>query len=145
MNYCFGRVDLDTISYRPTLDWQYLTMPLHWPRCLEIYQRYCQVRGFSSVMPLLMPRLSDASSDVIGYWCDQQLVAWSLVRRFGTESVLLDQFAWDYSQPRQRVGIRSLRQECWLYQSCGFRWLYLEQADIYQPHLPELEILGAAH
>jgi hypothetical protein len=93
-------------------------------------------------MPLFDSQFTDPDTDVIGYSEDQQLVAFSLMRRYDKENVLASQFAWTYHNPRTRLGIESLKTECAIYRERGFQFLYLDQAHLYKQGLEGFEILG---
>jgi hypothetical protein len=81
-------------------------------------------------------------TDMIGYYDNNLLVAWSLIRRFDHENALCDQFAWTYHNPKSRLGIESLKTECAIYKARGFKFLYLEQAHLYKSEIDGFEILG---
>ena len=111
-------------------------------KCLEIYRTYCIYKHFGSVMPLFESRFRDPMADVIGYWHQANMVAFSLIRRFDEENAMCDQFAWTYHDPGLRLGIETLKTECAIYKQRGFRYLYLEQAHLYKSEIAGFEILG---
>ena len=51
-------------------------------------------------------------------------------------------FAWTYHQPRLRLGIQTLKTECAIYKSKGYRYLYVDQASTYKNEIDGYEILG---
>jgi hypothetical protein len=124
------------------VDWKFLTDP-DIPVLKNIYKNYCNYKRFSSVMPLFDSQFTDPTTDVIGYYSDQQLVAFSLMKRHDSKNVLASQFAWTYHDPRSRLGIESLKTECAIYRDQGFEYLYLDQAHLYKQQLEGFEILGA--
>jgi hypothetical protein len=144
MNYQFARIDLDKTTYQATVNWQWIhsrdTGTL--AQLDEIYHAYCHYRQFASVMPMFHSRYLDPMADIIGYYDQGQLVAWSLIRRFDAHNAQCDQFAWTYHRPRMRLGIESLKTECAIYRERGFRYLYLEQAQHYKSEIVGFEILG---
>lgn len=143
MNYQFARICLAATDYRPSVFWAYLDKTdYNIAACLEIYQRYCRYKKFSSVMPMFRSRFQDPMADIIGYWDQTQLVAFSLIRRFDDKNALCDQFAWTYHDPDLRLGIETLKTECAIYKQRGFEYLYLEQAHLYKKQLDGFEILG---
>jgi hypothetical protein len=81
-------------------------------------------------------------ADIIGYYDQDQLVAFSLIRKFDQHNALCDQFAWTYHQPGLRLGIETMKAECAIYKARGFQYLYLEQAHLYKSSLDGFEILG---
>jgi hypothetical protein len=143
MTYQFARIDLHQTSYQPTVKYQYLrpTGDII-ERCQEIYRTYCIYKHFGSVMPLFSSRLQDPMADVLGYYDGEDLVAFSLIRRYDDLNALCDQFAWTYHRPRLRLGIETMKTECAIYRERGFRYLYLEQAHLYKAEIAGFEILG---
>ena len=141
MSYQFARIDLAKTTYQPTVDWKLLTEP-NIPVLQDIYRTYCIYKHFASVMPLFDSQFTDPSTDVVGYYEDQQLVAFSLMTRYDTENVLASQFAWTYHNPRTRLGVESLKTECAIYRDRGYKYLYLDQAHLYKQGLEGFEILG---
>jgi hypothetical protein len=141
MTYQFARIDLAKTTYEPTVDWEYLRNP-DIPALQDIYRTYCAYKQFASVMPLFDSQFTDSATDVIGYYNDKKLVAFSLMKRHDTKNVLASQFAWTYHNPRFRLGIESLKTECAIYREQGFEYLYLDQAHLYKQGLEGFEILG---
>ena len=144
MTYQFARIDLSKTNYRPTVEWQYITSrePDVLARLDDIYRTYCIYKHFGSVMPMFHSRYCDPMADVIGYYDQGRLVAWSLIRRFDLNNALCDQFAWTYHNPRMRLGIETMKTECAIYRERGFQYLYLEQAHLYKQEIDGFEILG---
>jgi hypothetical protein len=93
-------------------------------------------------MPMFHSRYRDPQADIIGYYDNAKLVAWSLIRRFDDRNALCDQFAWTYHRPRLRLGIETMKTECAIYRARGFDYLYLEQAHLYKSEIDGFEILG---
>lgn len=141
MTYQFARISLKQTTYTPTVDWKFLTDP-DIPTLKNIYRIYCVYKQFASVMPLFDSQFTDSNTDVIGYYEDQQLVAFSLMKRYDTKNVLASQFAWTYHNPKTRLGVESLKTECAIYREQGFQYLYLDQAHLYKQSLEGFEMLG---
>lgn len=141
MTYQFARINLKQTTYTATVDWNYITEP-DIPVLQNIYKTYCVYKRFASVMPLFDSQFTDTSTDVIGYWVDEKLVAFSLMKRYDTKNVLASQFAWTYHNPKIRLGIESLKTECAIYREQGFQYLYLDQAHLYKQSIEGFEILG---
>jgi hypothetical protein len=146
MSYTFARINLAKTMYKPSVSWRYITgrdqdtlVQLD-----SIYRDYCVHKKFSSVMPMFHSRYTDPMTDVIGYYDQDQLVAWSLIRRFDDHNALCDQFAWTYHNPRLRMGIETMKTECAIYRARGFEYLYLEQAHLYKQEIDGFELLGPA-
>ena len=141
MTYQFARINLDKNTDQESVSWAYLENP-DIPLLKDIYRTYCIYKHFASVIPLFDSQFIDPSTDVIGYYDADKLVAFSLMKRYDTENVLASQFAWTYHNPRTRLGIRSLQTECAIYRERGFRYLYLDQAHLYKQGITGFELLG---
>jgi len=141
MTYQFARINLAQTSYKPSVDWVYLPEP-NIPLLKYIYKSYCTYKQFASVMPLFDSQFRDPMTDVLGYREHGELVAFSLMRRLDEENVLASQFAWNYHNPRTRLGIESLKTECAIYRDRGFKFLYLDQAHLYKQGIEGFELLG---
>jgi hypothetical protein len=144
MSYQFARIDLSKTNYTPAVSWQYITSRESsvLAQLDSIYKTYCTYKHFASVMPIFHSRYFDPMADIIGYFDQDQLVAWSLIRRFDQHNALCDQFAWTYHKPRLRLGIETMKAECAIYKERGFEYLYLEQAHLYKSDMDGFEILG---
>lgn len=138
----YARINLDLTNYSTSLlDWQYLKDP-DIKQLNQIYQQYCTHKKFASVMPIFDSEYTDPRNDIIGYFDQGSLVAFSLLRKYDTQNVEAIQFAWTYSNPKLRLGIKSLQQECAIYKRLGFKFLYLGQADEYKSAIDGFGILG---
>lgn len=140
-SYQFARIDLSKTNYTVTVDCMILPRPPI-DSLNAIYKKYCEYKKFPSVMPIFDSRYTDPMTDVIGYYDQSELVAFSLIRRFDQHNALCDQFAWTYHKPRMRLGIETMKAECAIYKARGFRYLYLEQAQEYKKEIDGFEILG---
>lgn len=144
MTYQFARIDLSKTDYTESVDWRYITdrTPEVLAKLIDIYRTYCIYKHFASVMPMFHGRYNDPMADIIGYYDNNKLVAWSLIRKFDEHNALCDQFAWTYHQPKLRLGIETMKTECAIYKERGFKYLYLEQAHLYKQQIDGFEILG---
>ena len=142
MSWQFGRVNLAQTTYTADTDWIMLTDPPV-SELLRIYRDYCRHKHFLSVIPMAPERFTESGTDVIGYRHQGHLVAWSMLRRWGTHSVLSDHFAWNYRDPALRLGIHSIETECAIYRDQGFQWMYFESVEPYMLDIEGFEILGA--
>lgn len=141
MSYQFARIDLSQTNYTATVSCQILTEP-DIPALNEIYRAYCTYKKFTSVMPIFDSRYTDPMTDVMGYYDEGNLVAFSLIKRYDQHNALCDQFAWTYHKPKLRMGIETMKTECAVYKARGFQYLYLEQAHLYKSEIDGFEILG---
>ena len=141
MSWQFGRINLHETRYVSDLEWTQLDPP---PvnDIQRVYRDYCLHKHFQSVMPLVAGRLTAPSTEIIGYHDRDRLVAWSMYRVWDAENVLSDHFAWDYRNPRLRLGIRSIENECAIYRDRGYRWMYFEAVEPYMLDLQGFEIMG---
>jgi len=112
------------------------------PEMFEIYRRYCEYKQFDSVMPLFEQQFRDTSTEIVGYFSSRKLVAFSLIKLYDKDNADALQFAWDYANPKLRLGIDSLKNECAIYKERGYKYLYLGGADEYKSQLDGFEILG---
>jgi hypothetical protein len=141
MSWQFGRIDLQSTTYVSDLDAEILD-PVPINDVLRVYRDYCLHKHFQSVMPMLPSRLTAPGTEIIGYRHHGRLVAWSMYRLWDDGNILSDHFAWDYRDPRLRLGIRSIENECAIYRSRGYRWMYFESVEPYMLDLQGFEIMG---
>ena len=140
-SYQFARIDLSKTNYSIDVEWMYMTRP-DISALNDIYKTYCTYKRFTSVMPIFDARYLDPMTDVLGYYDQAKLVAFSLIRRYDEHNALCDQFAWTYHKPQIRLGIETMKAECAMYKARGFRYLYLEQAHLYKSEIDGFELLG---
>jgi len=137
----YARIRLADTNYTMLEDFEVLSNPD--PVELErIYNAYCVYKKFPSVMPIFPEEYTDERNDVIGYYHNDKLVAFSLIRKYDKENCEAVQFAWDYADPKLKLGYASLRSECAYYKAHGFRYYYLGGADEYKRQFDGFEILG---
>lgn len=143
MTYEYARIDLSKTSYTPTVVYQYLSATdENIIKLNDIYRTYCIYKHFASVMPVFKSQYTDPNTDILGYYDNEDLVAFSLIKRYDKHNALCEQFAWTYHRPKMRLGIESLITECAIYRERGFRYLYLDQAHLYKQSLQGFELLG---
>jgi hypothetical protein len=141
MTYQFARIDLGKTNYEQSVKWECFRTP-DIVKLNSIYRDYCKYKHFASVMPIFDSRYTDPMTDVLGYYDGDKLVAFSLIKRYDEKNALCDQFAWNYHNPKLRLGIETLQTECAIYRERGFDYLYLEQAHLYKSEIDGFEILG---
>jgi hypothetical protein len=143
MKYC--RVDLSKTNYSIQPGAWILSMIEREDRIAymrDIYAEYCRHKEFESVVPLFDSIFYDRNNDVIGYTNWDKFVAFSIVKKHDKENVESLQFAWNYSTPSARLGIKSIEHECAWYKRLGFKYLYLGLADEYKKQFDGYEELG---
>ena len=141
MTYQFARIDLEKNTDQVAVAWAYLKNP-NISELNNIYRTDCIYKHFASVMPLFDSQYTDPDTDVLGYYDNDLLVAFSLIKRYDDKNALCAQFAWNYRNPKLRLGIQSLRTECAIYRERGFKYLYLDQAHLYKQGITGFELLG---
>lgn len=141
MSWQFGRIQLAETEYQQELSCEFLN-PVPVDDIKRVYREYCLHKHFQSVMPMIAGRLTDLSTQIIGYRDHGRLVAWSMYRIWDSENILSDHFAWDYRNPRLRLGIRSLENECAIYRDLGYKYMYFESVLPYMMDMQGFEILG---
>ena len=141
MSWQFGRINLAATHYAIELDYEVLD-PVPVNDVLRVYRDYCAHKHFRSVMPMLPGRLRSQGTEIIGYRNQDKLCAWSMYRIWDNENLLSDHHAWDYRNPRLRLGIRSLENECAIYRDRGYRFMYFESVEPYMLDLEGFETLG---
>jgi hypothetical protein len=141
MTYQFARINLKQNTDQVSANWQYLVNP-NINELNNIYRIYCIYKNFASVMPMFDSQYLDPDTDVIGYYDNNHLVAFSLIKRYNSKNALCAQFAWNYHNPKLQLGIQSLRTECAIYRERGFEYLYLDQAHLYKQGITGFELLG---
>ncbi len=143
MKFC--RIDLSKTNYTPLRYAYHMSMlgrDAGLDHLKEIYKKYCTYKKFESVVPLFDGMIFDKYTDVVCYYPDDKLAAFSLVKRYDRENAEALQFAWDYKQPELRLGLESLKHECAYYKNQGYKYLYLGLADEYKSQIDGYEILG---
>jgi len=135
----YGRIDLQRTNYSLYANAALILNPDK-AKLRRIYSQYCKHKNFKSVEPLFDFDID--YSDTIGYYDDNVLVAFTLVQRLDVESVRGIQFAWDYTNPKLRLGWIANYHECAFYKSLGYRYYYLGQHDSYKSKIDGYEILG---
>jgi len=141
VNMKYSRVKLNLTNYVLMDNWNYIT-DININQLNEIYKKYCVYKDFESVLPIFDSQYLDINVDIIGYYDSDVLIAFSMVRRYNEKNAELLQFAWDYVKPELMLGIESLKNECAIYKSRGFEYLYLGGAEKYKRFLDGFEIIG---
>lgn len=137
----FGRIELAKTTYNIELPARLLN-PVPVEDLQRVYELYCQHKKFSSVMPMIPGRFSVPGTEVFGYHDHDKLIAWSMYRIWDQHNVVIDHHAWDYSNPKSRLGIRSLHTECAIYKQRGFEFIYFESIAPYMLKLQGFQTLG---
>lgn len=138
--YC--RIDLSCTNYKEIHHRKLTTNDYN--RSLEIYHEYCIHKNFDPFHyhPLWIDQFNDDSVDVLGYYDQDELVAFSMIYLFPTSlCCYADQFAWDYKNPKLRLGYKSIRSECARYKRMGYQYYYLGEVTNYKQQLQGFELV----
>lgn len=137
--YC--RIDLVKTDYHELDDYQLLDSS-YYPQIIDLYRTYCDYKKFPSVMPIFVEEIESENTEVLGYYHNNKLVAFSMNYMYTTSNVVVaEQFAWDYQTPKLRLGIRSIQNECARYKRLGYRYLYLGEYAAYKEQFRGFEIV----
>lgn len=139
----FSRIDLSKTNYKIVGGARILHDPDY--IVLEnIYEMYCNYKEFVDPIPFSIDDYVGDNIDIIGYYDNRELVAYSLILKcLDKNSVLSDQFAWTYHNPKLRLGIKSLEHECAFYKSLGYDYLYLGEHCEYKSKFQGYEVLAS--
>lgn len=142
----FARIDLSKTNYTELdIKWLILTgteVQRKFAILNDIYVAYCRYKKFKSVRPIFLNEYANNNSEVIAYYVNNKIVAYSLINILDNENVECEQFAWDYADPNLTLGLRSLEHECAIYKSRGYKYMYLGYDDYYKQKFDGFEILG---
>jgi hypothetical protein len=141
VNMKYARVNLSQSDYNTMNNWAYIN-DIDVIQLNDIYKKYCVYKNFDSVMPIFDCQYLDTRVDIIGYYDNDSLIAFSMVKLYDDKNAELLQFAWDYVKPELMLGIESLKNECAIYKKRGFEYLYLGGAEKYKRFLDGFEIIG---
>ena len=140
MTYC--RIDLSQTNYTEISNYSLLG-EADYNEIVEVYKKYCDFKEFTSVLPIFFEDISSPYSEVLGYYHDDNLVAFSLINLYPSHLVAgAEQFAWDYAEPKLKLGYRSIRSECARFKRLGYKYLYLGEYSKYKSQLSGFEIVG---
>ena len=141
MKYC--RINLSQTNYTLSTHAYVMTdKPVE--QLKAIFKSYCEYKKFDGIMPIFDSQYIDPSNTVIGYSSNNKLVAFSLIRRYDEDNAESIQFAWDYKEPKLRLGIASLETECALFKEMGYKYLYLGPVEEYKKKFNGYEEIGVA-
>lgn len=140
MIYC--RIDLSKTSYTELEGYKILDAN-HYDQITSLYKQYCKYKDFKSVVPIFYEEVINSYSEVIGYYHKEKLIAFSLINLYPSHKVACaEQFAWDYNEPKLRLGYRSLESECARYKRLGYNYLYIGEYNEYKEQFDGFEIIG---
>lgn len=140
MKYC--RINLSKTNYQE-LDNYAVLDETYYAKVVEIYRHYCAYKKFISVVPMFYEDIASPYTEVLGYYHNKELVAFSLIYLYTSNNcACAEQFAWDYKTPKLRLGYRSLESECARYKRLGYDYLYIGEYAKYKENFNGFEIVG---
>lgn len=133
------RIALEKTNYRE-LEYTLLDHT-QFPLLEKIYNTYAEYKGFSSNFPLFLEEILNPYTEVLGYYGNNKSIsAFSLIYLYPSKySVRSEQFAWDYANPRDKLGYKSLRSECARYKRLGYQYLHIGEWAPYKAELQGFE------
>lgn len=140
MIYC--RIDLSKTAYVELNNYKILDVS-YYEQIKNIYKQYCAYKKFKSVIPIFYEELESQYNEVLGYYNNNELIAFSLINLYPTDrSAYAEQFAWNYENPKLRLGYESLKSECARYKRLGYKYLYIGEYNEYKTQFSGFEIVG---
>lgn len=137
------RIDLTKTKYKQI---NFVLLGLQdFPLCEQIYKKYIQHNDIENPHPVFEEEWNTEAkynADVLGYYDKNELVAWSLTYKFPSKkTVIADQFAWNYANPKLKLGYKTIRSECAYYKAQGYKYFILGDPDKYKEELQGYEII----
>lgn len=93
-------------------------------------------------MPLFDSILIDKSNEIIGYFEDNKMQAFSIIKIHDAQNAESIQFAWNYKNPKYKYGIKSIEHECAFYKKRLFKYFYLGLVQDYKTKIQGYEEVG---
>jgi hypothetical protein len=132
------RIDLQKTNYK-TIPFILLNSE-HFLQCEQIYKDYIIYKNFDEIYPIF--REDWDKGTIFGYYDDDELVAWSAYYEYPSKKTAhADQFAWNYKNPKLKLGYKSLRNELAYFKSKGFDYLILGDIYSYKQELKGFETI----
>ena len=138
----YAYIDLQETNYKPLIDYEILPKDTDPAPLLEIYRQYCLYKGFSSVWPIYEEEFSNELNDTIAYRDAGEIVAWSLIYRVAKEHVRSMQFAWNYANPKLKLGYKSIRTEIAIYRDLGYKTMTIDEDMKYKSEIQGYKLFG---
>jgi len=108
--------------------------------CEQIYKDYIIYKNFDEIYPIF--REDWIKGTIFGYYDKDELVAWSAYYEYPSKKTAhADQFAWNYKNPKLKLGYKSLRSELAYFKSKGFDYLILGDIYSYKTELKGFETI----
>ena len=134
----FSRINLAKTNYQE-IPHKIITEP-DYHALQTIYYDYTVHKGFESCMPIQNEEFDEGI--IFGYYDNNELVAFTMASLLNDENTYSDQFAWNYNNPKLRLGIRSIQNECAVLKKMGVKYYYLGEHNDYKAQFDGYEICG---
>lgn len=133
------RINLQQTNYK-IIDYRLLNHT-DFARAEQIYKQYIEYKKIESPHPIFIEDFELRT--VFGYYDENELVAFSItVALPSKKTVLADQFAWDYKNPKLKLGYKSIRSECAYYKAQGYEYYILgDDDDKYKKEIQGFELI----
>jgi hypothetical protein len=132
------RIDLQKTNYK-TIPFKLLNED-DFLNCEQIYKDYIIYKNFDEIYPIF--REDWIKGTIFGYYDKDELVAWSAYYEYPSKKTAhADQFAWNYKNPKLKLGYKSLRSELAYFKSKGFDYLILGDIYSYKTELKGFETI----
>jgi hypothetical protein len=141
--HIYSYIALQETNYKPLLDFEILTNIENPSLLLDIHQKYCRYKNFTSVQPIFHGEFTDPRCEFVTYKIDNKVVAWTMLRKLGDTAIDNMQFCWDYEDPKLKLGYKSIRTECAIYRDRGFTEMLIDTEMYYKKQLQGYSIYGA--
>ena len=108
----------------------------------EIYITYCKYKKFNDLFHPEVSHWLDCDYKMV-YYDEYDSVAWSKIRMYSEDSLETVLFAWNYNNPKLRVGSNSLTHELNWAKDNNFKYVYLgpgyETGSVYKANIDGFE------
>ena len=138
----YAYIDLQETNYKQLVDYEILPKDTDPAPLLEIYRQYCLYKGFSSVWPMYAEEFGNPLNDTIAYRDNGKIVAWTLIYRVAKEHVWNMQFAWNYANPKLKLGYKSIRTEIAIYRDLGYKTMTIDEDMKYKSEVQGYKLFG---
>ena len=140
----YAKVNLQETNYTPSkkIDYKLLPKDTDPEPLLEIYKKYATYRDFKSAWPIYPDEFNKPYNDILAYYNNGEIVAWTMIFLLAKNAVWNMQFAWDYADPSLKLGYKSIRNECGIYRLKGYSEMLIDRNQKYKTDLQGYEEFG---
>lgn len=138
----FARINLENTNYNLLPNGMFINGKTYLNQIKNLYYDYCDYKEFPSVMPLFDSEIVAKNVHIMGYFSGSKLIAFTLLKILDNHNIENVQFAWDYKEPKLRLGIESLKHECCFYKNLGYKFMYIGATQEYKKSISGYEEIG---